>query len=69
MDVVAEGVEDIDQALALQRLGCNMAQGYVFSRPMSPEDMTRALAKLPRVVVDLALAIAGVTATPRLPLR
>ena len=69
MHVVAEGVEDSNQAAALLRLGCNMAQGYVFGRPMSPEDMTRRLTKLPPVVVDLTLAFAGVTATPRLPLR
>jgi hypothetical protein len=46
-----------------------MAQGYVFGRPMSPENMTRALAKRAPVIVDLTVAFAGVTATPRLPLR
>ena len=34
MDVVAEGVETIDQALELQTLGCENAQGFYFSRPV-----------------------------------
>jgi EAL domain-containing protein (putative c-di-GMP-specific phosphodiesterase class I) len=43
MKAVAEGVEHREQALALERLGCTMAQGYLFARPMPPQDMTRAL--------------------------
>ena len=34
MDVVAEGVENIEQMLALQTLGCAHAQGFYFSRPV-----------------------------------
>jgi diguanylate cyclase (GGDEF)-like protein/PAS domain S-box-containing protein len=33
---VAEGVETKDQALLLRKLGCNYAQGFLFSRPLSP---------------------------------
>lgn len=32
--VVAEGVEDATQRVALQAMGCQEAQGYLFSRPM-----------------------------------
>jgi diguanylate cyclase (GGDEF)-like protein len=32
--VVAEGIESLDQALQLQRLGCNYGQGYWFSKPL-----------------------------------
>ncbi len=32
-NVVAEGVEEERQASELQRLGCNLAQGFYFSRP------------------------------------
>jgi diguanylate cyclase (GGDEF)-like protein/PAS domain S-box-containing protein len=33
---VAEGVETKEQALLLRKLGCNYAQGFLFSRPLSP---------------------------------
>jgi diguanylate cyclase (GGDEF)-like protein/PAS domain S-box-containing protein len=32
--VVAEGIENDDQAYELERLGCTHAQGYLFSRPL-----------------------------------
>lgn len=36
MDIatVAEGIEELDQVSFLERIGCNMVQGYVFGRPM-----------------------------------
>jgi EAL domain-containing protein (putative c-di-GMP-specific phosphodiesterase class I) len=34
MQVVAEGVEEVWQAELLQRLGCTLAQGFYFARPM-----------------------------------
>ncbi len=33
-DLVAEGVETVDQGLMLLQLGCDMAQGYGIARPM-----------------------------------
>jgi len=36
-NVVAEGVEDEMQATELERLGCSLAQGYYFSRPISAQ--------------------------------
>ncbi len=38
--VIAEGVETAAQAEALARLGCDDAQGYVFSRPLPPAELT-----------------------------
>jgi diguanylate cyclase (GGDEF)-like protein len=35
--VVAEGVETEEQAARLRVLGCQLAQGYLFSRPVAPE--------------------------------
>jgi EAL domain-containing protein (putative c-di-GMP-specific phosphodiesterase class I) len=34
MTVVAEGVEESPQRAAITELGCDMAQGYLFARPM-----------------------------------
>jgi EAL domain-containing protein (putative c-di-GMP-specific phosphodiesterase class I) len=33
--VVAEGVETKDQAIFMKGLGCDILQGYLFSRPVS----------------------------------
>ncbi|MEZ5508050.1 MAG: EAL domain-containing protein [Gammaproteobacteria bacterium] len=42
VEVVAEGVEHADQAQELLRLGCHLAQGYHFYRPL-PVDQLEAL--------------------------
>jgi diguanylate cyclase (GGDEF)-like protein len=41
LDTVAEGVEHPEQATALAELGCHLAQGYHFSRPVPAADMAR----------------------------
>ncbi len=41
---VAEGVESADQATALGEIGCAIAQGYHFSRPLAAEAVTAWLA-------------------------
>jgi diguanylate cyclase (GGDEF)-like protein len=43
LTIVAEGVEDWDSAVALRDLRCDLAQGYVFSRPV-PLDAALVLA-------------------------
>ena len=46
--LVAEGVEDAAMAVALARLGCDVAQGYAIARPMPVEDfLTWLLAPRP----------------------
>jgi EAL domain-containing protein (putative c-di-GMP-specific phosphodiesterase class I) len=40
LEVVAEGVEDHSVYNQLAALGCDYAQGYFLSRPLSPEKMT-----------------------------
>ncbi len=37
--LVAEGVETEEQALKLQRLGCDIIQGYYFSKPLPAKDV------------------------------
>ncbi len=39
MVTLAEGIETIEQLIELQRLGCQLGQGYVFARPMSASAM------------------------------
>ncbi|MEV4510076.1 EAL domain-containing protein [Dactylosporangium sp. NPDC049525] len=40
MTVVAEGVEGAAHVAALRELGCDIAQGYHYARPMPPADLT-----------------------------
>lgn len=40
LSVVAEGVEDERQASILTELGCPLAQGYLFARPMTVDQLT-----------------------------
>ena len=43
MEVVAEGVENVEQATSLREMDCDMAQGYHFGRPLRPEEVPRFL--------------------------
>jgi EAL domain-containing protein (putative c-di-GMP-specific phosphodiesterase class I) len=47
LDTVAEGVETVEEAEALQRMGCRIGQGFLFSHPLDPGDAGRMLAELP----------------------
>jgi EAL domain-containing protein (putative c-di-GMP-specific phosphodiesterase class I) len=39
-EVVAEGVEDEETAQQLVTLGCDYAQGFLFTKPLPPEEFT-----------------------------
>jgi diguanylate cyclase (GGDEF)-like protein len=43
MTVVAEGVEEPRQQRAITKLGCDMAQGYLFARPMAADGVAGSL--------------------------
>jgi EAL domain-containing protein (putative c-di-GMP-specific phosphodiesterase class I) len=44
LDVVAEGVETLQQVALLKKLQCKYGQGYYFSKPLSAEGTTALLA-------------------------
>lgn len=37
-EVISEGVEEADQLETLKNIGCDLVQGYIWGRPLSPED-------------------------------
>lgn len=45
LSVIAEGVEDERQAQILRQLGCPLAQGFLYARPLSPQDLLAWLAQ------------------------
>ncbi|OEY65116.1 putative bifunctional diguanylate cyclase/phosphodiesterase [Marinobacter sp. X15-166B] len=44
LSVIAEGVETAEQEYYLRQRGCQLAQGYHFSKPILPEDMAAFVA-------------------------
>ena len=55
LEVLAEGVEEIDQLQTLRGLGCDLVQGFLISRPVPPEqlqDLLRAQSGLRSETVD-----------------
>jgi len=45
LDVVAEGVETELQATLLREMGCDLMQGYLFSRPLDTDGLSKLLEK------------------------
>lgn len=42
--IVAEGVEQLEQFIVLKKLGCETVQGYLFSKPISADNVSKLLA-------------------------
>jgi len=61
LKVIAEGVETAAQFDALRGLGCDVAQGFLLSRPVQAREAARFLARqpLPEVVRLLSGPLAG----------
>jgi diguanylate cyclase len=57
LTTVAEGVESVKQGERLRGLGCQLAQGYYFSRPVNAEDMTDTAARLGVGTTEPALSL------------
>jgi diguanylate cyclase (GGDEF)-like protein/PAS domain S-box-containing protein len=72
ISAVAEGVETKDQAAGLRMLGCPVAQGFYFSRPLRAEEfdqlLTRHFARTAgpngRVLINQGAGAPGITAIP-----
>jgi len=47
VDVVAEGVETVEQADALRQLGCRLGQGFLFHRPVPAVELEQLLEARP----------------------
>ena len=59
MDVVAEGIETVDQYRLLRGLGCRYGQGYLFARPLPAEAVTHLLRLPGRLLPDPELSGEG----------
>jgi diguanylate cyclase (GGDEF)-like protein len=55
---IAEGVETTGQVRTLRQLGCDFAQGYLFAKPVSAEELPAVVARVPtwREIVGSAAA-------------
>jgi EAL domain-containing protein (putative c-di-GMP-specific phosphodiesterase class I) len=64
MQVVAEGIESVEQLSFLQALGCQFGQGYYFSSPLLPEEFGQFVATYGQraainQTVDFSIAAGG----------
>jgi EAL domain-containing protein (putative c-di-GMP-specific phosphodiesterase class I) len=46
LEVLAEGVENLEEANTLQMLGCDKIQGYVYSKPLTATDLATYIASI-----------------------
>jgi EAL domain-containing protein (putative c-di-GMP-specific phosphodiesterase class I) len=53
LSVVAEGVESKDQANVLQEMGCALAQGYLYSKPVDGDQIEALLSKRADAVAEI----------------
>ncbi len=54
MDVVAEGIETLEQYAPLREIGCRFGQGFLFSRPVTAETISQLLRLPGRILPELA---------------
>ncbi|WP_255395931.1 EAL domain-containing protein [Motiliproteus sp. MSK22-1] len=49
LEVIAEGVENLEQAQLLKQKNCNMVQGFYYARPAPITEISRYFASLPNI--------------------
>jgi predicted signal transduction protein with EAL and GGDEF domain len=70
MDVVAEGIETLEQANELKSLGCHYAQGYFFSKPINNNSVEALLksgareADICGTMTELSRRFRGIASAP-----
>ena len=47
LDVIAEGVETLEQVMMLKKLQCKYAQGFYFSKPLAAMEVADLLTDAP----------------------
>ncbi len=65
MDVVAEGVETLNQLAHLRGLKCQYGQGYLFSRPVDANSVTAWISRKPHWQADLFSGTKEYFASPK----
>jgi EAL domain-containing protein (putative c-di-GMP-specific phosphodiesterase class I) len=51
LEIIAESIEKPEQLYILKKLNCNYGQGYLFSRPLGLNEMTRYFEDFPKINV------------------
>jgi EAL domain-containing protein (putative c-di-GMP-specific phosphodiesterase class I) len=46
LGVIAEGIEQTNQLDELRKAGCNTGQGYLFARPVPPDQIPELLSSM-----------------------
>jgi EAL domain-containing protein (putative c-di-GMP-specific phosphodiesterase class I) len=58
LQVIAEAVETAEQLDDLRRMGCDVAQGYYFNRPLHPDQIAALLARQNHSRAEAAVVVA-----------
>ena len=59
LEVIAEGVEEIEQASHLLALQCDVMQGYLVSKPLPVDDITHLFVSFEPITIPVAEAVAA----------
>lgn len=67
MKIIAEGIESVEQIDFLRKIGCDVIQGYVYSKPLPVEDFIEYVKNYkPRFITKPAV-LRGVKGVPKMP--